>query len=255
MKRRRARRPNLPETLPFLQLIPNLVTILGLCVGLTAMRFILQGKFEPAAALIIFAALLDGIDGLLARRLNAASSFGAEIDSLADFFNFGVVPAFLVYQLVLADAADITWTAALIFPVCACLRLARFNVNRDAPVIGRAHFVGVPAPAGALLGMAPAFVVFAGAAAPASISLFAAAWLAAVGLMMISRLPTFAPKSLRISRGQARFLLVGVALLVGLTFSRFWVLMIILDAIYAASLVQALVVSRRRRLSANPSGE
>ena len=104
--------------------------------GLTALRLAFAGRFEPAAALIIFAALLDGLDGLIARRLNAASRFGAELDSLSDFVNFGVVPALLVYELALAGAPDITWTAALVFAVCACLRLARFNVNRDAPVIG-----------------------------------------------------------------------------------------------------------------------
>ena len=134
--------------------MPNLVTILGLCAGLTALRFAFAGRFEPAAALIVFAALIDGFDGLLARRLDAASPFGAELDSLADFFNFGVAPAFLVYQLALTGAPDLGWTAALVFAVCACLRLARFNVSRDVPVTGRAHFVGVPAPAGALLGAA-----------------------------------------------------------------------------------------------------
>ena len=122
--------------LPLLQLVPNLVTILGLCAGLTALRFAFAGRFEAAAALIVFAAVLDGFDGLLARRLDAASRFGAELDTLADFFNFGVAPAFLVYQLALTGAPDLGWTAALVFAVCACLRLARFNVHRDVPVIG-----------------------------------------------------------------------------------------------------------------------
>lgn len=252
MARRRERAGKLPDQLPFLQLIPNLVTILGLCAGLTALRFVIQGKFEPAAALIIFAALLDSIDGLLARRLNAQSDFGAQLDSLADFLNFGVVPAVLVYQLNLAGTADITWTAALIFAVCACLRLARFNVNRTAPVAGRAYFTGVPAPAGALLGMLPAYATFAGLAEPESLAWPATLWLIFVGLLMISRLKTFAPKGLRISREQAQFLLVGVALLVGLTFTRFWLLMIFLDIAYAATLVHALAVSRRpRALSAD----
>ena len=164
-----------------------------------------------------------------------------------------MAPAFLVYQLALGGAPDLGWTAALVFAVCACLRLARFNLSRDVPVTGRAHFVGVPAPAGALLAMLPAFVSFAGIADAAALPWLVAPWLAAVGLLMICRLRTFAPKGMRISRGQARWLLVGVALVVGLTFSRFWVLMILLDVAYLGSLVHALAVARRPR--AAPAGE
>ena len=120
--------------------------MLGLCAGLTALRFTLQAEYELAAALIIFAALLDGVDGLIARKLDAASRFGAELNSLADFVNFGVAPALLVYHLALDTAPDIAWTAPLIFAVCACLRLARFNVNRDAPVIGKRAFRRRPRP-------------------------------------------------------------------------------------------------------------
>ena len=238
------------ERLPLLQLVPNLVTILGLCAGLTALRFAFAGRFEQAAALIIFAALLDAFDGLIARKLDAASRFGAELDSLADFFNFGVAPAFVVYQLALGGAPDLGWTAALVFAVCACLRLARFNISRDVPITGRAHFVGVPAPAGALLAMLPAYATFAGIADAADYPWLVAPWLAGVGALMICRLRTFAPKGLRISRGQARWLLVGVALVVGATFSRFWLLMILIDAAYLASLVLALATSRRQRIAA-----
>jgi CDP-diacylglycerol--serine O-phosphatidyltransferase len=239
--------------LPLLQLVPNLVTILGLCAGLTALRFAFAGRFEPAAALIILAAILDAFDGLIARRLDAASPFGAELDSLADFFNFGVAPAFLVYQMALTGAPDLGWTAALVFAVCACLRLARFNVSRDVPVTGRAHFVGVPAPAGAMLGLLPAFVTFAGIGDATAAPWLVAPWLAVVGLLMICRLRTFALKGLRVSRGGARWLLVGVALVVGLTFARFWLLMVLVDLAYLGSLGYALVVARRSR--AAPAGE
>jgi CDP-diacylglycerol---serine O-phosphatidyltransferase len=248
----RATRPRLPESLSILQLVPNLVTILGLCAGLTALRFTFDGRFEMAAALIIFAALLDSVDGLLARKLNAASRFGAELDSLADFLNFGVVPAILVHELALTDPPDLTWTAVLVFSVCACLRLARFNVNRDAPVVGRAHFVGVPAPAGALLCLLPAFLTFSGLVEAENYPWLVAPWMALIGLLMISRLRTFAPKALRISREQARWLLVGVALVVGLTFSRFWTLMILIDLAYLATLVHAAAF---RRLSPSSPAE
>lgn len=242
-----------PERLPFLQLLPNLVTILGLCAGLTSLRFSFAGKFEPAAALVIFAALLDGFDGLLARKLNATSPFGAELDSLSDFVNFGVAPALLVFQMALTGASDVGWTAALVFTVCACLRLARFNVSRNVPVLGKAQFVGVPAPAGALLGMLPAYLTFAGIVDATHYPWLVAPWLAAVGLLMICRLRTFAPKSLRVSRTSARWLLVGVALTVGLMLSRFWWLMIAFDLAYLGMLAHALG-SRRRPASGPATG-
>lgn len=233
------------DSLPFLQLLPNLVTIIGLCAGLTGMRFAFAGQFQLATALVVFAALIDGLDGLIARRFNAQSQFGAELDSLSDFFNFGVAPALIVYQLCLAETADVSWSAALIFAVCACLRLARFNVNRDAPVVGHAHFTGVPAPAGAMLGMLPAFLTFAGVFDASDYPWLVAPWLTFVGFLMICRLRTFAPKSLRFSRAGARALLVGVALVVGLTFSRFWLLLVVVDLAYVGTLVYALVSTRR----------
>lgn len=230
----------------FLHLVPNLVTIVGLCSGLTALRLGFAGRFEPAVALVIFAAVIDGLDGLLARRLNAASRFGSELDSLSDFVCFGVVPAMLVYQMALAGAADLAWTAALVFSVCTCLRLARFNVNRDAPAIGKAHFVGVPAPAGALLGLLPAYVTFYGVADARDFPWLVAPWLVVVGALMICRLRTFALKGLRIQRRSARWLLVGAALLVGVGISDFWLLMILLSVAYLVTLAVALVAARRR---------
>ena len=166
----------------FLQLVPNLVTILGLCAGLTALRFAFAGRFEQAAALIILAALLDGFDGLLARKLDAASPFGAELDSLADFLNFGVAPAFLVYQFALGRAADLGWTAALVFAVCACLRLARFNVSRDVPVdrAGRTSS-GCRRRPGRCWRCCRRSSTFAGLADAAALPWLVAPWLAAVG--------------------------------------------------------------------------
>jgi CDP-diacylglycerol--serine O-phosphatidyltransferase len=251
-RRLRRRRGARPEKLPFLHLVPNVVTIVGLCSGLTALRLGFAGRFEPAVALVIFAAVIDGLDGLLARRLNAASRFGSELDSLSDFVCFGVVPAVLVYAMALADAADFAWTAALVFAVCACLRLARFNVDRDAPVVGAAHFVGVPAPAGALLGLLPAYFSFAGIADARDFPWLVAPWLVVVGTLMISRIRTFAPKGLRIERGSARWLLVGAALVVGLGVSDFWLVMILLSGAYLATLAYAVVTRRRRPRPAAP---
>lgn len=251
-RRRRLRRPRSgpPGTLPFLHLVPNLVTIAGLSAGLTALRFGTAGHFEPAVALVILAAALDGLDGLIARRLNATSRFGSELDSLSDFVCFGVVPAMLVYEMALAGSVDFAWTAALVFAVCCCLRLARFNASRDDPVVGKVHFVGVPAPAGALLGLVPAYLTFAGIADARDWAWLVAPWLAFVGMLMISRLRTFAPKGLRIPRKSVRWLLVGAVLLVGLAISDFWLAMIGVSLAYLAGLAASAAgqfAGRRRR--------
>jgi CDP-diacylglycerol---serine O-phosphatidyltransferase len=240
--RRRAR-----ERLPFLHLLPNLVTILGLCAGLTSIRFAFDGRWEIAALLVIFCAVIDGLDGLLARRLRAASSFGAELDSLSDFINFGVAPALLVFFFALGGAAGFGWIFALVFAICCCLRLARFNVNRDAPPPpGRAHFTGVPAPAGALLALLPVYLTLEGAIDAAAWPVAWALYLGGVAVLMVSKIPTLSPKGLRISRDHVPFVLVAVAVAVGMVFTRFWLLMVLLVIAYIAAVVHGLVTSRRR---------
>jgi CDP-diacylglycerol---serine O-phosphatidyltransferase len=236
-----------PGSLPFLHLLPNLVTILGLCAGLTAIRFAFDARFEVAALLIIFAAVIDGLDGLLARKLKAQSSFGAELDSLSDFLCFGVAPALVVFFFALSDAPGFGWIFALIFSICCCLRLARFNVNRDVPTPpGRAHFTGVPAPAGALLAMLPLYLTLEGVLNAAAVPLLVALYLGAVGCLMVSRIPTLSPKGVRISRDHVPFVLVATAGAVGIMFTRFWLLMVLLVAAYIFAVGYGLATSRRR---------
>ncbi len=242
-------------TMPFLMLLPNLLTVLGLCAGLTSIRFTLADRFEMAAALIIFAALIDGIDGRLARRLQASSEFGAELDSLADFLNFGVAPALLVFQHALSDSAGFGWTFALVYACCCCFRLARFNVTRDAAtdadvMAGRRHFVGVPAPAGALLALLPIFLTFAGVIDSAALPVLTSLHLGLVGLAMVSRIPTLSPKAIFVPREHVLWVLIAVAAVTGLMLTRFWWAMILLDLAYAALLVPAairLIKARRRK--------
>jgi CDP-diacylglycerol--serine O-phosphatidyltransferase len=240
-------RPPLRESTPFLQLVPNLVTILGLCAGLSSIRYVLDGRFEIAAALIIFAALLDGVDGLLARRLNAATNFGAELDSLSDFVNFGVAPGVLVFQYALADSPGLGWVFVLAYTCCACLRLARFNINRDAPNPGgRSHFVGVPAPAGASLALAPVYLGLADVVDLSQLPLVVALYLGLVGFLMISRLPTISPKGLRISKDKVIWVLIGMSIIAGLVFSQFWLLMVMIDFVYFVTLGFAALRLRSR---------
>lgn len=252
------RRPGGAETLPVLNLVPNLLTIIGLCAGLTAIRFVLEGRMDVAAALIVFAAVIDGLDGLVARRLRATSSFGGELDSLSDFVCFGVAPGILIYHFALTGVPGLGWTFVLIFVISTCLRLARFNVARTgaggvaAPAAGktppaRPHFVGVPAPAGAMLALLPVFLTEAGVADLRDAGLAPAVYLALVGLAMVSRLPTLSPKALRIPRDRTRWALVGMALLIGLMITRFWLLMAGLCLIYALTLVWACAAAYRGR--------
>ena len=235
------------RSLPLVQLLPNLVTLLGLCAGLTSIRYAFEGQPETAAALIVFAALLDGIDGLLARKLNAASHFGAELDSLSDFVCFGVAPALFVYSFVLQESPGLGWILVLVFALGACLRLARFNVNRNAPPPpGRVHFVGVPAPAGAMLGLLPVYLTLAGWIDARHWPVVAGLYLGLVGLLMISRLPTPSPKGWRVPRNRAALVLVGVAVYAGALVSRPWTALVITDLAYLAVLAWGSWRDRRR---------
>lgn len=239
------------DTLPFLMLLPNLVTILGLCAGLTAIRFAFAGDFRPAAVLIVFAALIDGFDGMLARRLKATSAFGSELDSLSDFLSFGVAPGILVYQFAMGGSPDFGWVFVLGYVSCCCLRLARFNVAKNAiPVPGlipSRHFVGVPAPGGALLALLPIYLSFEGHIDATAYPEASALYLGMVGILMVSRLPTFSPKWFRIPRDRAILLVIGSAMLIGVILTRFWQSMIVIDLVYLAMLARSLYQSIRNR--------
>jgi len=235
------------RSLPLVALLPNLVTLLGLCAGLTAVRYGLAGRIELAAGLIVLAAVIDGMDGLLARKLNAASPFGAELDSLSDFVCFGVAPGIIVWHFALTALPGLGWLCVLVFILCCCLRLARFNVNRDAPPPpGRAHFVGVPAPAGAMLGLLPVFLALSGGWPTADWPMLVAPWMAGVGLLMISRLPTPSPKGFRIERRFAPLVFVGVAVFAGLLVMRPWSVLVAGTLLYLLALGWRAWTLRRR---------
>src|SRR6202049_3716074 len=151
--------------IPVRTLVPNIITLLALCAGLTAIRMAFENRYVLAVAAIVFAALLDGIDGRIARLLKGTSRFGAELDSLADFVNFGVAPALIVYLWDLHELKSAGWIAAMVFAICTGLRLARFNVMIDDPnqPAWAAHFfAGIPAPAGAITVLLPIYTYFLG---------------------------------------------------------------------------------------------
>jgi CDP-diacylglycerol--serine O-phosphatidyltransferase len=185
------------KAIPVRTLLPNLITLLALCAGLTAIRLAVENRIELALAAIVFAALLDGIDGRIARMLKGTSRFGAELDSLADFVNFGVAPALILYFWGLHELKSAGWIVALVFAICAGLRLARFNVMIDEPgkpAWAANFFTGIPAPAGAITVLLPIYLDLLGVSGG-----LVAVWLTfiytlAIAVLMVSRLPVFSGK-------------------------------------------------------------
>ncbi|GAB5503389.1 CDP-alcohol phosphatidyltransferase family protein [Pyruvatibacter sp.] len=226
---------------PLRNLLPNVLTVLALCAGLTAIRFGLEGRYEFAVYAILVAALLDALDGRLARMLKAQSSFGAELDSLADFFNFGVAPVLILYTWSLDALGGLGWVAVLGYSVACALRLARFNVaaeDPDRPSWANAFFVGVPAPAAAGLVMLPLYMDFTQITTFNTWPSLVAVHIGVVAFLMVSRLPTFSGKHLRLStrRDKALPFLLGVALVAALAVSYPWMTVIGITALYAVSL-------------------
>src|SRR5271170_7165368 len=184
--RRRFRR------IPVRTLAPNVITLLALCAGLTAIRMAFENRYVLALAAIVFAAILDGIDGRLARLLKGTSRFGAELDSLSDFVNFGVAPALILYFWGLHDLKSAGWIAAMAFAICAGLRLARFNIMIDdpeRPAWANNFFVGVPAPAGAIIVLLPIYGAFLGMPRSQVLTWATLAYTLAVAALTVSRLP------------------------------------------------------------------
>lgn len=234
------------KELPIIQLLPNAITLGAICAGLTAIRLAALGAIEVAASLIILACVLDGVDGRLARALRSESLLGAELDSLADFLNFGVAPAIIIYFWGLENAPDIGWAAVLIYALCCVMRLARFNVGAKS-VAGNdpRFFQGVPSPAGGLLALAPLFVSKAFPGLPPIPPLVIALHLALVGGLMISQLPTFSLKTARIYADHAPYVLLAAAAGLAALAVLPWITLAVFDTAYLISLAFAYRASRK----------
>lgn len=185
------------KAIPVRTLLPNLITLLALCAGLTAIRMVVENNIQLALAAIVFAALLDGIDGRVARLLKGTSRFGAELDSLADFVNFGVAPALILYFWGLHELKSAGWIVALVFAICAGLRLARFNVmidEPDRPAWAGNFFTGIPAPAGAITVFLPIYLALLGMPTGLIVVWLTFVYTLLIALLMVSRLPVFSGK-------------------------------------------------------------
>ena len=222
-------------------LLPNLITLLALCAGLTAIRLAVESKLDLALAAIVFAALLDGIDGRVARLLKGTSRFGAELDSLADFVNFGVAPALILYFWGLHELKSAGWIAALVFALCAALRLARFNVMIDdpnKPAWADNFFTGIPAPLGAMTVLLPIYLYFLGVSNGLVTIWLTFFYTLAIALLMVSRLPVFSGKRVgkRVPPEMVLPLFVVVVLCFALLISYPWEVLTIATVVYLSCL-------------------
>lgn len=241
------------------RLIPNSLTLLALCAGITAMRFAIEGQWDRAVIAIVVAGVLDGLDGRIARALGATSRFGAELDSLSDFVCFGVAPAVAVYMWSLQELGGLGWALSLLFAVCCGLRLARFNVALDSkenmPPWTRDYFVGVPAPAGGGLAIMP--LIFG---LQFEHSFFASPWLNGVMLagaaaLMVSRLPTFAFKRLKVPGRHVVPVLLAVGAFAAFLISTPWATLGVTGIVYLASIPYARIAYQRQRSLGDGGGE
>ena len=251
-KRRRFR------PIPVRTLVPNLITLLALCAGLTAIRLAVEQKLEWALAAIVFAALLDGIDGRVARLLKGTSRFGAELDSLADFVNFGVAPGLILYFWGLHELGHAGWIAAMVFAICAGLRLARFNVMIDdpnRPAWAGNFFVGMPAPGGAITVLLPIYLYFLGMPRVSLLAPVTLIYALAIAFLMVSRLPVFSGKRAgkRVAPEMVLPVFVGGVLFFALLIAYPWIVLTTGTVLYLGSLpFGALSYRNYERKSAAP---
>jgi CDP-diacylglycerol--serine O-phosphatidyltransferase len=249
----------------FNRIIPNLMTLIGLCAGLTSMRFALEGRFGPAAVAIVVAGAIDGLDGRLARLLKATSRFGAEFDSLADFLCFGVAPAFTIYLWSLQRAGGFGYTPCLMFAVCMALRLARFNAAIDGapgPAYAYNFFTGVPAPAGAGLALFPLFLGLEAKTlgldwllAAAQYPLFCALVLIGTAVLLISTLPVWSFKNFKVPHEYILPMLLGTGTFAAVLVADPWAALAAAGLIYLAMLPFSVRSFRRLQREAEAMRE
>lgn len=243
-------RLNKQNIFPIRSLVPNAITVLAICAGMSAMRFAILGRWEGAVLAVLIAGVLDGLDGRMARLLKGASRFGAELDSLSDIVSFGVAPAVIMYSWVLHDVKGVGWLFALIFTISMALRLARFNTmsqTQEADLQEKKDFFyGIPAPASAALALWPMMLYFLTGLEIFKNPVLCIAYIGIIAALTISNLPTFSFKRLSIKREYVLFYLLGIAVFATLLVTQIWATMTVVGLIYIATIPMALVHYRRQ---------
>jgi CDP-diacylglycerol---serine O-phosphatidyltransferase len=234
---RRTNVADLSQDVPISRFIPNALTILGLCSGATAIWFALSGHWKAAVAAIVFAAIFDSLDGRVARLIGAGSDFGAQLDSLSDLVSFGIAPSMLVYMWTLYHAGGAGWTLVLVFCVCCAIRLARFNIeSADKDDAAPSRFSGVPTPAAACLILLPMQLSFQFNDPVLRDPAVTGAMIAIVSLLMVSRIPTFSLKGLRVPQQFRGPVATFAGLLLGFGILRPWATLTACLIVYLGSI-------------------
>ena len=269
-RRRRRRSEHRGERVPLRSIVPNLVTSLAACAGITSISFSSEGRFMPALWALLVACICDGMDGRIARLLKASSKLGAELDSLADFVNFGVAPAMFMYFWLTGGPDHIVagvhvsphmvrlvLGCSLFYALCDCFRLARFNTMLEQPPLPywKHFFTGVPAPGGAWLVLTPAILSLAlGAKGEADVlaELFRSVWFGSfslifVGLLMASRLPTISLKALHIQKRHLLGVMAALLLVIAFLVSNFWLTIGVVGCVYMFTIPVTCVIFARLR--------
>jgi CDP-diacylglycerol---serine O-phosphatidyltransferase len=237
-------RGRLPSGLTLRALAPNAITAAALCVGLTGIRFAIQGEWEKSVLAVILAGMLDGIDGRIARMLKAQSRFGAELDSLADSISFGVAPALILFLWSLQSLPSLGWFAALAFAICCVLRLARFNARIDMidePRKAAGFLTGVPAPVGAGLAFLPLYLWLASGNDLFREPILVGLWLVLIAFLLISALPTLAWDKLRPRRSVRLEIIALVGLVVAALLTEPWLTLVAICLVYLALIPVGIV--------------
>jgi CDP-diacylglycerol---serine O-phosphatidyltransferase len=234
------------------RMVPNVLTLLALCAGMTAMRFAMNGNFVGAVFAIIVAGIFDGLDGRIARLLKSTSSFGAELDSLSDFVSFGVAPASVLYLWTMATLRGVGWAIVLFYAVCCALRLARFNTEAgsDRPAYASPFFTGVPAPAGAGLVMVPMFLSFEWGDWLFRSPYLNALTVTGVALLMVSKVPTVSLKRIRIPHHLVVPTLLGIGILAAFVTTAPWLTLTAIGVVYVGSIPLTIRAYYRLRRAA-----
>ena len=219
-------------------ILPNILTLIGVCIGLTSIKFAFDGKFELSIIAVIIAGIIDGLDGRIARLIKGTSKVGKELDSLTDVISFGVAPAFIMYFWALSDIGRLGWLISLIYVVCVALRLARFNVSSEGESSWRDNFFeGIPSPAGGILVLMPLvlslseFKFF-----NLDYALIVPTFFIIISILLISKIPTYSLKKIVVPRSTSIFLLFSVILYFGL------ILVYTFNAIIISGIIYLLII-------------
>jgi CDP-diacylglycerol--serine O-phosphatidyltransferase len=234
------------------RMIPNILTLLAMCAGMTAIRFAINGQFEWAVIAIIVAGVFDGLDGRVARLLKSTSPFGAQLDSLSDFVCFGVAPGVMLYIWTMSHLASFGWALSMLYAICCGLRLARFNTQLDVelPPYATYFFTGVPAPGGAGLVLVPMYLSFEFGDGVFRSPIFNGIVMISVAALMISRVPTFSMKRFRIPHHYVLPVMLGIAVVAAFLTTAPWPTLSAVGILYVASIPLTVRSFRRMRREA-----